>query len=481
MKSKLKYNFPMVYACLGLLFMVMACQKDDIAVNEDLTQEGRFKYISLAQFNAKVGHDKDYNKLSALFDINQTKPSQFNRLEQSDNPWIMTDEIIAIEKDDVTFYTFRIGTTSETDNFFNLVVAVSMGEILSMRVLEYIPSEGWLQDKSQPFVGEVSIEDNNIFSEVELSDALFGRFGSNLCVSGATGEWECNYHNNHSPADAANDANLDCTSWEFIITVEWSPCPEEIDAGDSSTGGLPIDGGSTGSSNGGTTNGNNSSGNNNDNNNGGNDSDIALTDGNGDSITDQTTILKPRDNEEEEYDCTQEADADIIAELDAILGEGNHEPAGCDVDMTNAIIINSEEELEEFMLQLSSSRTNGESETYVDIGNQNMVTTKFVFWDFLTKYNIYVHQQLGDDYVTFSDYNVENITSTETGITFAGEWQQTYWDHSMDSYQMTANVFGTVTIFIFYKGIGELISADYHFRVVTNATNGGKISQQWVD
>jgi hypothetical protein len=109
------------------------------------------------------------------------------------------------------------------------------------------------------------------------------------CVVGLDYEWECNLGNNHAP----NTPNTSCTSWEIIITPVYGPCPETIDAGDSSSGGgFPVDTGNP--SGGGGTTDNDTDNNNNDDGNPPDDGENCIVDANGNCLTDDTTPLPPR-------------------------------------------------------------------------------------------------------------------------------------------------------------------------------------------
>lgn len=272
----------------GIFLFILACQKESFDNVQETVQEKKLKRITLNELNSKIGNSNDYSKLSAMFDVNRPKASSYQqRLETSDNPYLLTDEIAVVTKENITFYTFKIESDTSGNKFYNLVVAMDESQsIRSTRILEYTPSDYWLQDTTQPFNGMVKIQQNDIFSVTEIND-LFSARSSDQCVSGVTAEWECNYGNNHAPGEGQS-----CTSWEYIITVHWEPCPETIDAGDSSGGGggFPVDGGNTGGGGGGSSDG--GSGNNNDDNgNPPDDGENCIVDNNGNCLTDETTPL----------------------------------------------------------------------------------------------------------------------------------------------------------------------------------------------
>lgn len=289
----MRKNLKFVISFCGICFLIFACQKESINDLQEISQEKKLKRISLNELNSRIGNSKDYSKLSPLFDINNSKANGFQkRLENSDNPYLVTDEIAVVEKEQATFYTFKILSDTTGDEFYNFVVAMDeFNNIRSTRILEYIPSISWLNDTSQPFNGEVKIHKNNIFSTNDISNILSR--GSNSCVTDVSGKWQCNKGNNHSPTEGTS-----CTSWEFIITIHWGPCNNTIDNGGGSGGGgvtFPVDGGNTGG--GGPSNGGSG-----DNNNGGNppdDGEDCILDSNGNCLTDETTPLPPGGNNTE--------------------------------------------------------------------------------------------------------------------------------------------------------------------------------------
>lgn len=279
----------------GIFLVILACQEESFDKHQETIQKKKLKRITLNELNYRIGNSNDYSKLSAMFDVNKPKTTNYqNRLETSDNAYLLTDEIAVVEKENATFYTFKIESDATGNEFYNLVVAMDESNaIRSTRILEYIPSEYWLQDTSQHFNGEVKIHENDIFSVSDINN-MFSARSSNQCVTGVTGEWECGAGNNHPPGHPSCTPENNAVT-EFIITVHWGPCPETIDAGDSGGGGggFPVDGGNTGGGGGGTSDG--SSGNNNDDN--GNPSDNrenCILDSNGNCLTDDTTPLPPR-------------------------------------------------------------------------------------------------------------------------------------------------------------------------------------------
>jgi predicted chitinase len=269
----------------GIFIVIFSCQKETIDDFKETAKEKKLKRISLSTLNDRHSKSSDFIKLSSMFDINKPKVIDFQqRLEASDNPYLLTDEIVMIEKEGATFYTFRVGTQNESDNFYNLVVVFDdMGNILSTTVLEYIPDQTWLNDTTQPFVGEVKSQENDFFSIDDINN-LFSARGSSQCITGVSGGWECNFGNDHAPGEGTS-----CTSWDYIVTVQYGACPPELTQGDDS--GYPVDTNPGGSGGGGGGSGGTAST---------NDDCVPAIDNPCDE--DETAILIPRDNDEEEED-----------------------------------------------------------------------------------------------------------------------------------------------------------------------------------
>ncbi len=133
---------------------------------------------------------------------------------------MLTDEILLIQKDDVSYYTFKIATSSEHNEFYNLVVHIdNQQQIIKSELYEYVPDNDWLQDTNQPYSGLIRVLDNDI---IPLDD-LFATRTSGQCLTGGSGEWECNYGKPHAPGEGTK-----CNSWDFIITLEYGLCSDHV-------------------------------------------------------------------------------------------------------------------------------------------------------------------------------------------------------------------------------------------------------------
>lgn len=241
--QKLKNYLIIGHLLLGIIIVFFSCQKENIDnLDAEHYQEKKLNTISLEELNSKIQHSKKFIGLSSYFDVNlDFKDSQSQlKLNDSSEAHILTDEISMITREDITFYTFKIQTHSDGYEFYNLVVTVDdLGEIGNLHILEYLPSDFWLQNMEQPFNGEVKMIENNIFSNDDV-DIFFSKSGISDCMVGLDYAWDCGAGNNHGPGHPACTSENNAVT-QLIITPIYGPCPEEIDAGDSSTGGWPIE------------------------------------------------------------------------------------------------------------------------------------------------------------------------------------------------------------------------------------------------
>lgn len=189
MKQKRLKNYLKIGILLfGISVLLNACQKDSLNDSQETLGKKEIKRISLNELNARIGNSDSYNKLRMLFDINQSNNNQnfHQRLSTDDNPYLLTDEIVMIEKDSISFYTFRIQSNISNSTFYNFVLAIdALNTIHSARILEYIPSNNWLQDTTQPFSGQVKAYDNDLFNLTNISQLFAARF-TQPCVTGVT-------------------------------------------------------------------------------------------------------------------------------------------------------------------------------------------------------------------------------------------------------------------------------------------------------
>ncbi|MDH7913092.1 hypothetical protein [Winogradskyella sp. SYSU M77433] len=236
-------EFKKLIFLIGMLLFTYSCQKESInSFQEEFYEKRTLTRICLPDFKANMGSNKDYLKLSEFFDTKQNNKGEKN-INLFNNFYLSTDEIIMIESENLIFYTFKIETGTETDEFYNLVIATDDSNIITSKILEYIPSNNWLQDKSQPFNGQVQIHDNSFFSTNGFNE-LFTSKSNNQCVTDVEGDWVCTGGYENVP----NPPGTECQGWDYFVTIFWGPCDQTIDAGDSNSGGYPIgdEGGTSG-------------------------------------------------------------------------------------------------------------------------------------------------------------------------------------------------------------------------------------------
>tara|TARA_R110002124_G_scaffold250993_1_gene416125 strand:- start:55 stop:1530 length:1476 start_codon:yes stop_codon:yes gene_type:complete len=239
---KKKLNNILKIKLLVFLALILGCDKEQTQEFE-IRQEKKVKRISLDEFNSNLNFNDTYNELQSYFDANtlnaSSQSNQFNRIDSDSEIVLLTDDIIFIHQNNIDFYTFKVITETDGNEFYNLIVQVNEHqEIVKSEFLEYIPSDNWLSDTSQPFTGQVRLIDNDFLN----IDNLFSSRGSGLCVTGATGSWECNYNKPHAIGEGT-----DCSSWTYYIDLTYGACPPSdngysgteytIDAGDSGSGG----------------------------------------------------------------------------------------------------------------------------------------------------------------------------------------------------------------------------------------------------
>lgn len=239
-------HFKLGILLFGFCIIFTNCQKENIKVSTESQLDSRVKHITFAAFKSKTASSENYQKLNSFFDFNKTQGhSEYNRLEASDGAWIITDEVVMIEREDKIFYTFKIGTITSSESFYNLLVTTDIAdEIIDLKIFEYIPSSTWLEDVSQPFTGRMKLNDDDIFSISDLNGMLDR--GGQLCITGTRDNWLCNLGYNHAPGEGT-----DCTSWTNTITAIYGQCPPVLTPGGDPNEGVPVGPGSSGGGGGG--------------------------------------------------------------------------------------------------------------------------------------------------------------------------------------------------------------------------------------
>ena len=224
MRNRINKLLKIGILCFAMALIQTSCEKNDNAIDNELQQEKKISRITFSDFNINVTHNRQYQDLEKHFDIKKSSNQNLqNRINANDNITVLTDEILVIQKNDISYYTFKIVAPSENNEFYNLVVHVNnQQQITKSELYEYIPDSNWLQDINQPYTGQIKVIDNDIIS----LDDLFSARGIGRCLTGVSGEWNCGANNNHEPGhtncDPANNAVT-----EYIITLEYGRCPNE--------------------------------------------------------------------------------------------------------------------------------------------------------------------------------------------------------------------------------------------------------------
>lgn len=437
-----------------LCLLLVNCEKENISDLQLNTKEkGSNKFIS----------NKNFSELTALQEFVKDVKTQENvllnrtDLENSNGFTINQNANVYVYSDSLlTSYTIAINKDySNFVGFSNLVVEFNNNKPTNAFILNYKPTQSYwnayAQDNTTPFQGSVNYEpidyDGTLDSLNQKSTLFCQTIRTNYC----------NYGGDTHPATENCTESYIWTETTSICMIsggfQWEPIDTSITtpAGPSSGGGypnvtptypMPTEGCDKG------------------------DGDFGITNDNGDCV---------------DLDCPQ-PNATVTAELNTILGAGNFS-SNCDLnpdDVPEELHFETEEELENYIESLYSSREDGEFSLIVGSNNQNPVA-HFEFYDLTFRFNIYVQQNLGTDYVNFSDYSVSSVTSDITGGTYLVDWNQTAYGNTTNGYYSITDIYGFATVVLVYKGMPVSPKFFQHFRVVTNATDGSKISQQWVD
>lgn len=122
-KSKMKNYLKLGILLFGILFVLSNCMNEDFNIEEEkLETKLAVKKINLKTFTSNKIISKSIKLLSSKFDINK-KHDKSNITLDDYTFTILTDEILEVTKDNITTYTFRIETPTDTiSSFENLMV-----------------------------------------------------------------------------------------------------------------------------------------------------------------------------------------------------------------------------------------------------------------------------------------------------------------------------------------------------------------------
>ncbi len=216
-KTKLKNYLKLGILLFGISFVLINCERDEVNTNFEEVNKKRFKKVSFSEFNSRMTNDKSFENFSKLLDVNNK--GLFQKNDNNETPIILTDEIVMIQTNDITHYTFKLSVEQEDNEFYNLNIFVdNQGEIIDFKVFKYVPDAIWLEDTSQSFSGYISIA-NNVFELSDIQDTLYSKTKTvEACIDDVSAEWECSFGNPHAPG------TCNATSFDYIVTVNWVPC-----------------------------------------------------------------------------------------------------------------------------------------------------------------------------------------------------------------------------------------------------------------
>lgn len=247
-RKRITSKFKHLFIGVTALFL-MQCENESIS---SLEKQGNrtVTRISLNKFQQSVTSNKELDYFKPYFDVNKPLENQMNRLEASDNPTILTNEIAVIDRGDYKTYTFQVISETETDNLYNLVLYVdSNNQVYDSYILEYHPSQEYSSGVSAYYSGTVEINENDLFDTDNLISTQ-----ARQCVVDVHTAWECSFGNPHAPGECNG------TSFELVFTLIWGECSGEENnyvnppsgGGEDSSGGMPTGGGGSNTGNGGS-------------------------------------------------------------------------------------------------------------------------------------------------------------------------------------------------------------------------------------
>jgi hypothetical protein len=136
------------------------------------------------------------------------------------------------------------------------------------------------------------------------------------------------------------------------------------------------------------------------------------------------------------------------------------------VNSNNALHFDSFGEFQNFINNFKNAEA--ETDREVDIDDPRKVFTKLSFsLDYLSSVSIKVDQMIDTDAGT---YDVLDVTSHLSGVTFAATWNQGSWYPYMMPTLVDIDLLGEATIYVFILGNGEIYSEDfqYNFQIDKN-------------
>ncbi len=233
MKCYFKKILKLGILSIGLSLFLYNCQKKEEIVHQEFQQNGAFSKISFDEFKSKTNLNSDFKSFSRFFDINKpASKASFNKKSSGefDDAIILTDNIIRIEKDDFSTYTFTILTQTENYEFYNLVLYIDNNqEIYKSHILKYTPSDKWLADTTKHFSGNVKIINNDIFNVDNLLQSKSSLSSKSIlleeeCIDDVIISYECsNRVKGHREGNPGPEGG--CFADEFYVYINILPIP----------------------------------------------------------------------------------------------------------------------------------------------------------------------------------------------------------------------------------------------------------------
>ncbi len=225
MKRAIKNSIKLVIFLFGISLLFNACTEDSLTGIIEESGDKQVKRISWNKFTNNIGVNEKHN-INTFFNV-----SNKSSLSKNDfTPTILTDEILMIQDENETHYTFKLDEIGENEEFYNLAIIVDNNQqITESKVFKYIPQENWLTDRSQLFSGSIQII-NGVFTLEEIQGALSkgsSKKTEQSCIDSINSYWICNASNGgtigHNPETGAACGG---TSWDYIIDISYGECPE---------------------------------------------------------------------------------------------------------------------------------------------------------------------------------------------------------------------------------------------------------------
>ncbi|UGS24285.1 hypothetical protein [Flavobacterium channae] len=154
MKKKI-YLFSKIVLLTTLISLIFSCEKDlyDDVIQQNQNKQINIKQISLEKFNLRMRQMKNKPDIER-FMVSSKNSFLQNRTESTSGFEIVTDDIKEITQGDYTSYTMYVKTSDTTNNIYNITIEEVDG-YTTFFITKYIPDTNWLENKDQPFEGEI--------------------------------------------------------------------------------------------------------------------------------------------------------------------------------------------------------------------------------------------------------------------------------------------------------------------------------------